>query len=94
MKRVRWNQEKNEQLQRERYLSFEMVEEAIYRGEVLDDKVHPNRARYPNQRILIVKLNDYAYEVPYVVNESEIFLKTIIPSRKATKKYLKKGDST
>jgi uncharacterized DUF497 family protein len=94
MKRIRWNQEKNERLQRERSLSFEMVEEAIYRGDVLDDIVHPNRKRYPNQRILMVKLNDYVYEVPYVVNESEIFLKTMIPSRKATKKYLKQGDLT
>lgn len=54
----------------------------------MDDVAHPNTKKYPNQRILIVSIDDYAYLVPYVENENEIFLKTIIPSRKASKKYL------
>jgi len=33
-------------------------------------------------------IGNYAYLVPFVETESEIFLKTIIPSRKATRKYL------
>jgi hypothetical protein len=61
---------------------------ALNKGEILDDICHHNQADYPNQRILIIKINNYAFLVPYVETEKEIFLKTIIPSRKATKKYL------
>ncbi len=52
---------------------------------------HPNQDRYPGQRILVVVVEDYAYLVPFVESEEEIFLKTIIPSRKTTKQYV--GDS-
>jgi uncharacterized DUF497 family protein len=89
MKTIRWSQEKNRQLQEERGLTFEMVLVAIDRRDILDDLVHPNLTKYPNQRIMIVKIGDYAYLVPYVDLSSELFLKTIIPSRKATKKYIK-----
>jgi hypothetical protein len=88
MKLIRWNPEKNEQLQIRRDVSFEMILEAIERGNLLDDVPHPNQQLYPNQRILMVKLANYVYEVPYVERDSERFLKTIFPSRKATKKYL------
>ena len=88
MKTIRWSQEKNRQLQKDRGLTFEMVLVAIDRGGILDDLVHPNLTKYPNQRIIIVKIGDYAYLVPYVDSSSEIFLKTIIPSRKATRKYI------
>lgn len=58
----------------------------------LDVLEHPNRARYSNQRIFVVELREYAYLVPFVESEDEVFLKTIIPSRKATRDYLRKGD--
>lgn len=89
MKRIRWNEEKNETLKIERGVSFEMIIEALQNGDILDDLIHPNQSQYPNQRMMIVKINDYAYLVPYVEDSSEIFLKTIIPSRKATKQYLR-----
>jgi hypothetical protein len=59
------------------------------RGDILDDYIHPNQDKYPNQRLLVVQIQEYAYLVPYVETETELFLKTIIPSRKATKRYLK-----
>jgi hypothetical protein len=59
------------------------------RGDLLDDYTHPNQSKYPNQRLLVVKIQGYAYIVPYMETASEIFLKTIIPSRKATKQYIK-----
>ena len=88
MKLIRWNLEKNQQLQIKRGVSFEMIVEAIERGNLLDDIPHPNQELYPNQRILIVKLANYVYEVPYIESSSVKFLKTLFPSSKATKKYL------
>jgi uncharacterized DUF497 family protein len=88
MKTIRWSQEKNRQLQEKRGLTFEMVLAAIEREDVLDDLVHPNLTRYPNQRMMVVRIGNYAVLVPYVDSSSELFLKTVIPSRKATKKYL------
>jgi hypothetical protein len=55
----------------------------------LDDIAHPNREQYPHQRIFVTLIGGYVYLVPYVENEEEIFLKTIIPSRKAAKAYLR-----
>ena len=83
-----WNHEKNEQLVRERGISFEEVVFHIERGDVLDVLEHPNGERYPEQRLFVVAVDDYAYLVPFVESEEELFLKTIIPSRKATKRYL------
>ncbi len=60
----------------------------IERGDVLDVLEHPNDERYPEQRLFVVAVDDYAYLVPFVESEEELFLKTIIPSRKATKRYL------
>jgi hypothetical protein len=60
----------------------------IQNGGLLDDIVHPNIADYPGQRIFVVAISDYVYLIPYVENTNEIFLKTIIPSRKFTKIYL------
>ena len=91
MKTVRWSLAKNELLKAERGVSFEAVLAALYRGDLLDDYIHPNQDRYPNQRLLIVKIQGYAFIVPYVETEAEIFLKTIIPSRKATKQYLRRN---
>ncbi len=88
MKIYNWNSEKNQELIVKRDVSFEEAIFYIEHGGLLDDIVHPNNSDYPNQRIFIVKIVDYAYLVPYVENEEEVFLKTIIPSRKFTKKYL------
>lgn len=92
MKDIRWDHSKNEILKSERGVSFEAVLVAITQGNILDDSIHPNQEKYSNQRLLIVKIKEYAYLVPYVETNSEIFLKTIIPSRKATKQYLSTGE--
>jgi uncharacterized DUF497 family protein len=88
MKTYAWNPQKNEQLIRERDISFEDVVLNIQLGNELDIFEHPNQDKYPGQKISVVVIEDYAYLVPYVENDEEIFLKTIIPSRKATKQYL------
>ena len=69
-------------------MSFEEIEMAIEQGNLLDIVAHPNRTKYPNQKIFVVRLLDYVYLVPFVEDQSSFFLKTIIPSRKATKQYL------
>ncbi|HEX5139744.1 MAG TPA: toxin [Dehalococcoidia bacterium] len=88
-----WNLEKNERLQQERGVSFEAVVLHIENGEVLDILEHPNQMKYAGQRIFVVRIGDYAYLVPFVENEEEVFLKTIIPSRKATGEYLRSRKS-
>jgi len=60
----------------------------IERGDVLDLFVHPNQEKYPNQQIIVVEIDEYAYLVPFVESSKGKFLKTIIPTRKATRKYL------
>ena len=83
-----WNDEKNQQLIAERDVSFEDIVYYIQQDQLLDDLENPNQEKYPNQRIFIVEVESYGYLVPYVENDEEIFLKTIIPSRKATKLYI------
>ncbi len=83
-----WNSEKNTQLIQERGISFERVIYHIERNEILDIIEHPNPSKYPGQRMFILDIGNYAYLVPFVETETEIFLKTIIPSRKATRKYI------
>lgn len=92
MKRLRWNPEKNDALKADRGLSFEGITVAIESGGLLDILEHPNKAKYPKQRLLVVTLDNYAYLVPFVEEEDHYFLKTIIPSRKATRDYLNQGD--
>ncbi len=87
MKAIRWNNEKNEWLKANRKVSFEAVLLAVSNDGFIDDIQHPNEILYPNQRLLIVRIKEYVYAVPYVENEEEKFLKTIIPSRKLQKKY-------
>lgn len=84
----KWNHEKNERLKTERGVGFEKVILHIERGDLIDVIEHPNQAKYPNQQMLVVKIIDYAYLVPFVEDEEGKFLKTIIPSRKATREYL------
>jgi uncharacterized DUF497 family protein len=93
MKDIRWDRLKNEKIKSERDISFEAVLVAIIQGNTLDDSIHPNQEKYPNQRLLVVKINEYAYLVLYVEGDTEIFLKTIIPSRKATKQYIRENNS-
>jgi uncharacterized DUF497 family protein len=87
MKSYAWNLEKNELLKRERGISFEDVVLNIQLGNELDLFEHPNQERYPGQKVSVILIEGYAYLVPFVESEEEIFLKTIIPSRKATKQY-------
>ena len=91
MKYFSWNEEKNDLLLAQRDISFEDIVLYIEKGFLLDVLEHPNPEKYPGQKILVVQVEEYAYLVPFVESEDKVFLKTIIPSRKATKKYLK-GD--
>ena len=91
MKTVRWDVEKNEWLKANRHVGFEQVALQIDAGDVLDVVEHRNKKRYPSQRIFILNIEGYAYLVPFVETESEIFLKTIIPNRQATKRDLGGG---
>ena len=89
MRVFNWNKAKNEKLKRERGISFESVVFLIGRGLVMDEYEHPNQKKYPGQRIYEVLAGDYIFLVPFVETKLEIFLKTIIPSRKAKRKYMK-----
>jgi hypothetical protein len=86
-----YSPEKNLILLETRKVGFEDVIKAVEQGRKLDDLAHTNKAKYPNQRFLVVRINYYAYVVPYVVdkNRKKRFLKTIYPSKKFTKKYFK-----
>lgn len=88
MKYFDWDGQKNAKLKIERDICFEDVLMAIENGNILDIIEHPNKKRYPNQKIFIIDINNYAYLVPFTEDEEKVFLKTIIPSRKATKKYV------
>ena len=88
MKPITWNPEKNRLLQKERQVCFEDVVYHMSAGGILDTFEHPNQERYPGQRIHVIEIEGYAYLVPFDESEDEILLKTIIPSRKATKIYL------
>jgi len=88
MKIFRWNVEKNEVLANESGVTFEEIVQKIEVGAKIIETDHPNKEKYPNQKILIVDLDGYAYLVPCVIDGNQYFLKTIIPSRKATKQYL------
>jgi uncharacterized DUF497 family protein len=88
MKYYDWNDDKNELLKKLRGVSFEQVVLAIVSGDLVDRVKHSNPEKYPNQRVFLVKIEDYIYSVPYVEDDEKIFLKTIIPNSKATKKYL------
>jgi uncharacterized DUF497 family protein len=84
-----WDDEKNELLKKERKVSFEEVILCIEKSQLLDILEHPNQEKYPGQRIFIVNMRGYACLVPFLEMEDEIILKTIIPSRKATWRYLR-----
>ena len=93
MKPFRWSPEKNDTLRQDRGVTFESVVVAIESGGLLDILTHPNQAKYPRQQVLVVACESYAYLVPFVEEEEHFFLKTVIPSRKATRDYLNLGES-
>jgi uncharacterized DUF497 family protein len=82
-----WDPRKNEWLKSERGISFEKILFHLLRGDVWKMSDHPDQERYPGQQIYFVIVDDYIYLVPHVVDLEYVFLKTIIPSRKATKEY-------
>jgi uncharacterized DUF497 family protein len=92
MKLFAWDPGKNARLQHERGVSFEDVLFHIQAGDVLDVFDHPNQERYPGQKIYVIDIEGYVCLVPFVETDDEIFLKTIIPSRKATRQYRGKSD--
>jgi predicted DNA binding CopG/RHH family protein/uncharacterized DUF497 family protein len=79
-----WDDAKNAKLRAERGIGFEEIVFHIERGDLLDILEHPNPDRYAGQRIFVVQREEYIYLVPFVEDEHTVFLKTIIPSRKAT----------
>ena len=90
--RYEWNPEKNDTLKRERNISFEKIVFHLSQGDVWKVANHPDQKKYPGQRVYFVVVEDYIHLVPHVVEDEYVFLKTIIPSRKATKDYKKDGD--
>ena len=92
MYHYQWSAEKNARLNAERGISFEQVVMHIEGGDLLDVYEHPNQGRYPGQQVLAVRVGAYVYLVPFVELAEGRFLKTVIPSRKATRKYLGEND--
>ena len=88
MKPFRWDSEKNERLKAARGISYEEIVLAIEEGGLIDVLVHPNQKRYAGQVVLVVSYRQYVYLVPSVEEDEYYFLKTIIPSRKATRDYM------
>ena len=87
-KPFRWDPDKNELLIQGRGVSFEQVTVAVENGDLLQVVQHPNVTKYPRQKIMIVGIDGYAYLVPFVEEPEYLFLKTIIPSRKATREFI------
>jgi uncharacterized DUF497 family protein len=85
-----WNEEKNLLLKQKRGVSFEQIVTHILQGDLLLIKEHPNQERYPGQQMFVVRVNDYVYLVPFVEKDNNVFLKTIFPSRKETRKHLRR----
>jgi hypothetical protein len=92
VKPIRWSADKNLALQSERGVSFEEVLASIENGGLLATLAHPNAKRYEHQKLWVVRMCGYAYLVPFVETEEKVFLKTIIPGRKATKQFLQGAD--
>lgn len=88
MQEIQWNEEKNTWLKEKRGIGFEDIIVAINEKRILASLKHPNIEKYPHQRVFVVAIENYAYSVPYVKSKAGVFLKTIIPSRKYTKRYL------
>jgi len=91
--RYEWDPDKNEWLKKERNISFERVLFHLSRGDVWKIADHPDQTYYPRQKIYFIIIENYIYAVPYIVEKDHIFLKTIIPTRKATKMYLEEQET-
>lgn len=87
-----WNEDKNDRLKEERGVSFEQIVTHILQGDLLQIEDHPNQERYPGQKYFIVRIDEYAYVVPFVESGNDAFLKTIYPSRRATRQYLRRSN--
>lgn len=92
MKVIEWSPQKNETLKSQRGVSFEDIVFHIYAGDIIETFDHPDQDKYPGQKIHAIAIEDYVYLVPFVESDDEVFLKTIIPSRKATKQYRGSND--
>lgn len=90
MKYIEWSEVKNTYLKTTRGICFEDMQAAIEDGKLLADVNHPQKQLRPNQKVFIIEYDEYVYVVPYTEDKTKIFLKTIYPSRKMTKKYLNK----
>ena len=90
MKSFRWPPDKNDLLKQERGVSFEDITVAVEAGGLLEIVLHQNPTKYPRQKIMVVEVAGYAFLVPFVEEEDHFFLKTIIPSRKATREFIAK----
>lgn len=91
-KTFRWSPGKNDSLKLQRGISFEAMVVAVESGGLMDVLAHPNQDRYPEQKVMVIAMDAYVYLVPFVEEKDHLFLKTIIPSRKATRDYLERGD--
>ena len=89
MKYINWSSEKNEILKRERGISFEEIAFLIESGHIIGIEENPGHS---NQKIYVLEIENYAFIVPFVENDKEIFLKTAFPNRKYTKRYGLKGE--
>ncbi|GAK56308.1 hypothetical protein U27_03270 [Candidatus Vecturithrix granuli] len=87
-----WNPDKNDWLKEEPNISFEQIIFHLSQGDIWMTADHLNQQKYPGQRIYFVIVEDYIYLVPHIVEKDSIFLKTIIPSRKATRDYHKEQE--
>jgi uncharacterized DUF497 family protein len=91
MEYFEWDPQKNEKLKLERGISFEDIVTAHDEGNVLDVVEHHNQKLHPGQKLIVAAIRDYVYLIPFVEDGQKVFLKTVIPSRKATKLYIDKG---
>lgn len=90
MKPFRWSPDKNDLLKQERGVSFEDITVAVEAGALLEMVPHQNPTKYPRQRIMVIEVAGYAFLVPFIEEDDHFFLKTIIPSRKATRDFIAK----
>jgi uncharacterized DUF497 family protein len=84
---------KSRWLKENRDISFEEVIALMDEDHILEIVEHPNKEKYGNQKIFVMLIAGYVYLVPFVKDGKKFFLKTIIPSRKATAKYRKEEEN-
>jgi uncharacterized DUF497 family protein len=90
--RYEWNPKKNEELKKDRNISFEQIVFHLSQGDIWKTANHPDQKKYHGQKIYFIIIENYIYLVPFVITDEYVFLKTIIPSRKATRDFRKGGD--